>query len=155
MIELQKTEGTIIQLNPPIKYWWVNQGITFEHESIGGFIQCDPTSKFEHHKLEKTSRNDIILHYADEEIKAISIVTKESKQVLCAAKIPHKRVECEYYTLINPISISLVIKTLYHGLGKKLPIPPFNKSHTIQQGYLYQIDKIIFKILFPTTIDIE
>ncbi len=74
-------------------FWWVNQGQTRMQEEKGGYLWVPTHAKngqvLEHHQnVAKLKTSDIILHYADGEIWAISIVTKEARESQRPEELP-------------------------------------------------------------------
>ena len=150
MIELIKQDNSIIRLNDDVNYWWVNQGKTFDYEVSMGHIQSS-TRNIKHHKaLLDTEIDDIVIHYAKSEIRAISRITK-THYIHHLAGIPHRRNRCEYFLLRVPINIGTAMIILISKLHV-LPQPPFQTGDKIRQQYLMPITKKIFDLLFPTPI---
>ncbi len=78
MIKLQKPDNTKIELNDDVNYWWVNQGQLFDWEVGNSFMQCRLDDCLPHHlTLVQTKVDDIVIHYANMYIRAVSIITKE------------------------------------------------------------------------------
>jgi len=145
MIKVKFIDGTVISLEDDVNFWWVNQGQTFFQESKSGLISCrnDANGKY-HRSLCQTKINDIIMHYSNQEIKAISTVTKE-----CFEQDGRRTNECKYYLLNKPISKSQIVTKV-----NPLPNPPFNVNGNIQQSYLFPIEKDFFLKVFREVIEV-
>ncbi len=61
-----------------VNYWWVNQGATYQTESAGGYIWAPRTGRdgktvyTHHHNVTLVKPGDIILHYVNGSIRAVS-----------------------------------------------------------------------------------
>ena len=117
MIQLIKSDNSIIQFNDDVNYWWVNQGINFNYEYTNGFIECrDNGYRHYHLTLEVTEIDDIVIHYADMYISAISVIIKKIFFPTDHSG-RHRRNECQYYLLRNSIHRDTARNILQKGLG--------------------------------------
>ena len=136
----------VLEIESQPKFWWVNQGATFQHERSEGCIWAPRTSKggktiAHHHALRRLRPNDVIFHYSQGALRAVS------------------RVESSYDEAPRPTGLSdlrwepegFLVHTLYSDLEKPIELDeiprswrnieggPFTKSGAVKQGYLFPV----------------
>ena len=124
-------------------YWWVNQGASYEAECRDGYIfaplKDDRGASLGHwDNLTKVRTGDVIFHYADQAILAISTVTDEAVEVTRPeGSIDGKNgrlVKCSYTSLPAPVHLSSIpLKQRIKEGG------PFNKNGGVKQVYLFPV----------------
>jgi hypothetical protein len=134
-------------------YWWVNQGASFEAECRDGYIfaplQDDRGASLGHwNNLAKTRKGDVIFHYADQAILAISTVTDEAVEVTRPeGSIDGKKgrlVKCSYTPLPAPVLLSSI------PLDQRIKEGgPFNKNGGVKQVYLFPVSEQFAEVITP------
>jgi EVE domain-containing protein len=131
-----------------VSYWWVNQGSTYKYERAGAYLWAPRTGKsnvaFGHWtNVFKVHPGDVVLHYANSEILAVSRVVKPPVVAPRPSELPADTWETDgYYAKVSP----------YAELTppvKRIDIPqewrteevggPFTQEGNVKQGYLYPI----------------
>lgn len=127
------------------KAWWVNQGASYQQEKTGGFlwapVQGRKGNTFAHWaNMEKVREGDIVLHYANVALRAVSVVTKAS--IHAAKPDSHSGepweddgylVRSDYSEFASPIPLHDIPLDFREGeVGG-----PFNREGNVNQGYLY------------------
>ena len=131
--------------------WWVNQGTSYQAERDGGFLWAPQQTKAgygvpHHTDVNKLRIGQRIIHYADNNIRAVGTV----------AEVP--------YTAPRPAQLSstawgdtgYLCPVDYHQLAAPIPrtdipnrtadVGPFDVNGSVKQGYLYRINDVH---LFP------
>lgn len=126
--------------------WWVNQGKTFRHESAAGYFWAplrDRRGAYPPHwrRMEEVRAGDIVLHYSDGFVRAISLVQGPPQRAL----YPHDRhgdyggregnlIYSEYHYLEPPVPREVAARL------QSLPSTehPFTSTGAVQQGYLFR-----------------
>lgn len=127
--------------------WWVNQGTSYEESREGGFVWAPQKTKnggnaLPHwNRLQELKPNDILVHYADTELRGIGRV----KSAAVNAKTPFKkdqwttdgwRVEVEYFELgaraVPLVRVAALFKDFTLAEG------PFTAIGGVKQGYLWR-----------------
>ncbi len=138
MITLVKPDNTVIQLDEDVNFWWVNQGKMYDYELSNGFIESRPDDCLEHHLTLKVLQvGDIIVHYANMYIRAISVV-KQPFFYTTDHRGDHRRVHTIYYPIINHIHRDVARSNISRILGYS-PKPPYRRTGDLQLGYLYHL----------------
>jgi hypothetical protein len=121
------------------RFWWVNQSRAFDVERDGGYVYAGKFTAdgriVQHHSdLTRLAPNDVTLHAARGELRAVGRVTGTA--IAGIYKPPDRAVEegwrvpVTYRVLTRPIAI--------RGFPENLrPQPPFNRNGTLRQGYCY------------------
>ncbi|MCY0899915.1 MAG: AAA family ATPase [Firmicutes bacterium] len=139
---------------PPPRYWWVNQGQSYETERDGGYIwaplKTTGGSTIAHWaRVKEVLPGDILVHYSNGAVRAISIANGEVQE----RDNPHANSEWErrglavavqYYELSMPyprerFPDSLVRMNLSDG--------PFNREGQVKQGYLWRFSAEALQML--------
>ena len=126
-------------------YWWVNQGKSFSIEMDYSCI-CAPRTgkrgqKIRHHlDVARVQEGDVILHYADNEIRSISQVVLDGHESIRPYELGddlwNKEVflaKCWHSQLKKNISISDIN-------GKTTGLGPFSADQSVKQGYLWPLE---------------
>lgn len=134
-------------------YWWVNQGASYEAECRDGYIfaplQDDRGASLGHwNNLAKVRTGDVIFHYADQAILAISMVTDEAVEVTRPeGSIDGKKgrlVKCSYTPLPAPVLLSSI------SLDQRIKEGgPFNKNGGVKQVYLFPVSEQFVGAITP------
>ena len=135
------------------QFWWVNQGTSYDAESRGGYIfaplHTDKGASLGHwNNLAKVNKGDVIVHYKDQAIQAISTVTEEAVEVTRPAGSIDgsigRLVKCSYLPLLAPVYLSSIpVEERIKEGG------PFNKIGGVKQAYLLPISKRFVEIITP------
>jgi hypothetical protein len=139
---------------PARRFWWVNQGKTYEKAKSGGFIwapkhDSSGSTPFHWENLRRVSPGDIVFNYADTQLRAVSIV-KSSAYDSDRGALPGDwgkdgwRSDLAYHELARPVSITLLgskIRDLDLSRG------PINRSGSVNQGYLYELSDQAARII--------
>jgi hypothetical protein len=136
-------------------FWWVNQGSSYEEALNKGFIWAPKKNKsgrqlFYWENVSRVRSGDIIFHYADGNLRAISRAKNDgydAKNELNNTEWSDDgwRVDTDYRVLSKPITIKEVGPNLAAFNLKKGPI---NKSGGVNQGYLYELTDRAVSLLF-------
>lgn len=136
------------------KFWWVNQGASYEVESKGGYIfaplQTDKGASLGHwNNLTKVKKGDVIFHYKDQAIQATSTVTEAAAEASRpAGSIDNKigrLVKCSYLPLSAPVYLnSIPVEERIKEGG------PFNSTGGVKQGYLFPLSKPFVEAISST-----
>src|SRR5882724_5154839 len=96
-------------------FWWVNQGSTYDEARKKGFISAPKENKsgarlFHWENVSKVKTGDLIFHYADGELKAISMAKSngyDAKKELGGNQWSDDgwRVDADYRVLANTVPI--------------------------------------------------
>jgi MoxR-like ATPase len=136
----------VLNIETQPKYWWVNQGGTYAYESAEGYIWAPITSRsgraMSHHQaLRKVQPGDVIFHYAQGTLRAVSRVTEGYVEEQRPAQLSELRWEPEGY----------LVRTDYTELPEPIPLQdiplawrnfeggPFTKQGAVKQGYLFPV----------------
>jgi MoxR-like ATPase len=127
-------------------YWWVNQGATYDEAREEGFIWAPKESKsgarlFHWENVSRVRSGDIIFHYADGELKAISKAKTngyDAKKELGGNQWSDDgwRVDSDYFVLADPVPISEIGSKLAR---LQLDKGPVNRAGGVNQGYLFEL----------------
>jgi len=127
-------------------YWWVNQGSTYQEALAGGFIWAPQKSnagrQINHWtNVSRVRAGDIIFHYANGEVKAVSMAKKDgyaAKKELEGSGWSDDgwRVDADYEVLARPVPIQEIGAALaaLHMEGG-----PIDKTGGVKQGYLFAL----------------
>ncbi len=132
-----------------VNYWWVNQGATYQTESSGGYIWAPRTGRdgktvyTHHHNVTLIKPGDIILHYVNGSIRAVS----EAETMAEHAARP------EDLSSIAGDKDGYLVYTGYHQFPEPIPLvdlpitlrstneQPFTRQGSVKQGYLFPVSK--------------
>jgi AAA domain (dynein-related subfamily) len=129
------------------KYWWVSQGRSYPNERGSGILYAsvktqkgDPLAG--HTNVAKVHPGDIVFHYAQGEIKAVSHVSEAAVQSLHPFppvedwREPGWLAKTTYYELAEPISLSHIPEDLRLRENHDNPKGPFTTQAGVKQQYL-------------------
>lgn len=138
-----------------MRYFIVNQGETYKTESKDGYVWAPILDKRGYRKsfwdvLLKIQKDDIILSNVNSKIVAFNIALSScyDQENPFPEQIWGKqgrKVDVKYHELDCPISYSKLIDELLTLQGNK---GAFNKSKRINQGYMFQLTKEQFELIF-------
>jgi len=141
------------QMTQESGFWWVNQGASYEAESRDGYIfapMLDERGASLGHwnNLAKVRKGDVIFHYVDQEIRAISKVTEEAVEVSrpdgsMDSKLG-RLVKCSYIPLAASVYLSAIEQDQRVKEGG-----PFNKNGGVKQGYLFPVSEQFAEFITP------
>jgi 5-methylcytosine-specific restriction enzyme B len=136
-----------IDARAPSKYWWVNQGRTFDAEAAGGFLWAPLESSKDGRprdhwlRLREARRGDEVFHYAKGEIRAVGEVLgpaiEESKPADLGSNDWSElglRLPVRYQPVESPLPLS--------GIPVRLRLAeqgPFTTTGSVQQGYFFSV----------------
>ena len=140
-----------------LKFWWVNQGQTYAEERQEGIIWAPKENKAgrsQHHweNVAKVKAGDIVFHYANGDIKSISIANEagqshEKPGALEGSNTWKKEgwlARLDYHDLDQPIPRD----EISDGIRKlKNKYSPINQKGTANQGYLFNLDEASTRII--------
>lgn len=155
-VALQEITETLHVITDSNGYWWVNQGQTYEVERDESLLWAPKLNKagnteFHWNNVAKLNVGDIVFHYANEEIKAISIVSVAGR----IEDVPNAVYEVpedtegwgartSYHELATPIARSSVGKRLNKHV---VDYGPINKNGNANQGYLFALNDSATRVL--------
>lgn len=139
---------TVAALNPvdSPNVWWVNQGGSYAQEREGGYLWAPKVSKsgaaFGHWtNLTKLRQGDLVLHYANSALHALSIVQAPAIDAERPSELPQEQWETDVY----------LVRTHYHDFPKPIALAdipvnwresgpgPFTVHGGVKQGYLFPV----------------
>lgn len=135
--------------------FYVFQGRTYQQESRGGYIWA-PISpmdgkKFPHwERLLDVHPGDVIFHGCQAKIMAISVAKGECYDAPQPAELENfwaregRRVDCEYYTLRNPIPTNRFRTDIIRLCQVKNA--PFNRNGNGNMGYLFALNQVLARV---------
>lgn len=127
-------------------FWWVNQGKTYQTERKGEFVWAPKQSSngrtFFHWKnVHKVKQGDIIVHYANGMVRAVSLARSDGYESVKPASLVAGdwqedgwRADVSYHELTSPIPIVDIGQEI---AKLELPRGPINKGGKINPGYLF------------------
>ena len=141
----------------PQTTWWVNQGNTYAEERAGGYVWASNETgrTLTHHtNVMLLKPGDRILHYANQAIRAVSVVTApatEAGEEVHSAAIPTKRggfmAQTEYQDLPLPKPLSSLPDKL-----RQAKMGPFDRNGNVLQGYLFPAAEALYEeVIKPVT----
>jgi hypothetical protein len=126
--------------------WWVNQGATYQQERRGGYLWAplkDQRGAALAHweSLAKVCRGDVVVHYLDGAVRALSLATSEAKLMPRPAEFrptpwaeEGRRLLVTYYELGNLIPRSEIAEQIR---ALQIPYGPITEDGRVKQGYLW------------------
>lgn len=115
--------------------WWVNQGESFDAESVGGYISCSISDLWHKRSLLQVRPGDIVFHYVRGRILAIGVATSGAFEGLvphAASDAEHRRFAMvDYYALSTPITLDEI------PIEWRKPGGPFNRNGGVIMGYFF------------------
>jgi AAA domain (dynein-related subfamily)/EVE domain len=136
----------------PVASWWVNQGATYAFERDGGYVWAPLTTKAGHsvgHHLNVAElvAGDVIVHYANSSIRAISEVAAQPVVRDRPPELPQGQweargnyAEVQYFELSDPIRIDELVE-------RPPDAGPFSVDGSVKQVYLVPLDAAFARAL--------
>jgi hypothetical protein len=138
------------------RVWWVNQGATYNAERDGEFMWAPLESAagqqlFHWESMKDVRVGDVVLHYANTQIRAVGEVLEEAKEATRPESLGAKGgawseegrlVGVRYHELAEPISLDKIPPDwrIEHGA-------PFTRHGSVHQGYLFSLrDDFVAKL---------
>jgi hypothetical protein len=132
----------------PSAFWWVNQGSTYQQEKAGAYIWAPQRGTngvvFGHWtNVSRTKVGDVILHYANNHILAVSRVAESPRHAIKPAELPtdsweqdgHLARVSTYQELEPPIRrVDIPSEWRTEETGG-----PFTQDGNVKQGYLFPL----------------
>ena len=127
-----------------MRYWWVNQGQSYEPERLGGYMWAPVEShgrRLSHwESMKQVGVGDRVIHYA-KGVQAISTVSGAALDTLRPHDLPDdwpsdgRLVRCTYDDAQQPVGLDEI------PLDWRLGVPggPFRSDGKVNQGYLYPL----------------
>lgn len=127
------------------RYWWVNQGITYDRELAGGYVWAPVRSRngteLAHHRaVSELEVGDVILHY-QRGVRAVSYVAappefapKPEELTEDDWEVEGRLASVEYMVLDEVVPLDRIPEAWRIEEGG-----PFNSSGGVNQGYLYPV----------------
>lgn len=138
------------QENHP-NFWWVNQGKTYQQERDGGLIWAPKLTKrgkeLAHWtNVSKVKRGDIVFHYANGSLRAVSVSTEDAREGNKPSEIAEHGewqrdgflVPVRYSELSQPIPLEDIAKDVQRA---KRMLGPITRKLGVKQGYLYSLNQ--------------
>jgi MoxR-like ATPase len=136
----------VLEIESQPRYWWVNQGVNFDHEFQHQYIFAGVTTQagrtLQHHKnVSRVKPGDIIFHNARGALQAVSRAFEKAHT--------SRRPGADEGDADQPEGF--LVKTSYSKLGQSVPLPdiplewrrisggPFDTKGNPKQGYLYPV----------------
>jgi hypothetical protein len=141
------------------RFWWANQGKTYQIEREGEFVWAPKQSSngrtfFYWKNVHKIKQGDIIVHYANGMVRAVSLAHSDGYESAKPASLVTGdwqedgwRADISYHELTSPISIADIGQKI---ANLELSHGPINKRGRVNQGYVVpkSIPKIFSFIFF-------
>ncbi len=128
------------------QYWWVSQGATFEQSIKDSYIWAPQGDKrgrawFYWENVSKVKKGDVIFHYADGYIRAVSVATGDGQatgRMVREGGYSSKgwRANVELHELAEPVAMQHIGPRLQALNIEKGPI---NRNGNASPGYLYEL----------------
>lgn len=140
---------------PPRQVWWVNQGASYRQEHDLGVIWAPKQGKkgrtnAHWTNLTKVQKDDIIIHYANSALRAVSRARGAYQDAPMHDSLPGETgetdgymVETDYTEFSSPIALADIPLHLRHGKTGG----PFTQQGSVNQGYLYPAPEEILPFL--------
>src|SRR5690625_2963654 len=145
-----------------VNVWWVNQNRSYETESAGNYLWAptgDRRGHLVHHyeSLTEVRPGDFVLHYANQHVRAVSIVQEKATPAVCPRPDDRRyrgregRLVRTHYNEL-PTPVPLADATNVSLLPMRLR--PFDRSGGTNEGYLFQYGEAAF-VELVMSLDIE
>ncbi len=134
------------------RFWWVNQGSTFDEGRDRGVIWAPQRSKsgrtlFHWENVARVRAGDIILHYADGAIRAVSLALSNGHE---APRTTGDEPDLGWQANVDlhPLKTPLPIVKIGRRLAAlTLDRGPVNRAGTVNPGYLFELPPQALSIL--------
>lgn len=126
------------------RVWWVNQGLSYRPERDGWYVWAPQRTKAgssvaHHSNVGLLREGNVIVHYANKAVRAVSHVASHPEEALRPAGLPgepwsEKGRYCitEYFELDEPILLTDIE-------GRDGKVGPFDTNGSVKQGYLFDV----------------
>ena len=140
----------------PERFWWVNQGKSYQQEVSGGFIRAPQHNKqggtyYYWSNVASVQPADLIFSYSGKHISAIGQAAspgyEEPKSSQLEGHDPEEDrwvANVRYYKLQKPVPLSAINQSL---ASLKLDKGPVNATGTVTQGYLFELSREASQII--------
>ena len=134
----------VLEHGSPRLYWWVNQNTSWEAEEAHCCISAHREAKggrrFRHHlNVGRVQTGDVILHYADKELWAVSEAMSDGHEGIRPYPLGADRLREEVF-LADCFYDKLVEFIPFDDINGRPPSTgPFDKNAEPNQGYLYPV----------------
>ena len=154
--EIKISKGLKNYVENSINIWWVNQGQSINAEYSDGYlwapIKSNSGKTFYHWELlSELKKDDIVLNYANGEIRFISKVLNEAIESKKPSSLKFESsdqlgrlVKVEYHPLKPPIPLKLFAKEL---LDLNIDKGPIDSNGSVKQGYLFKLNNDALSII--------
>lgn len=136
-----------------MRFWWVNQNQTWEHERSGGYLWApyvgkDGHDRFHWSNMEHVLGGDLIFSYASQKIRSVSIAQHHCYRSNRPAefgtespwKLQGRRLDVQYMDVMQPASLRDVEPLIQPMLAKKHS-PVISTGERAVQGYLFEVNQ--------------
>lgn len=128
-----------------MRWWWVNQGKSFEREREHGLVWAGVTDargavRESRRAVSDARPGDVVVHYASGAIRAISVVASDPTvstwdEVFGGPETEEGHVtNVRYRVLPDPIALDDI------PMAVRLSAAPFDKDGQVLQGYFFPLD---------------
>lgn len=131
------------------RFWWVNQGKTFDAEYQDGIVWAPQTDKrgvtlFHWENVSRVKTGDVVFNYCKGQIKAVSICISDGQEAARPAALDDGHgwerkgwmARLKYHVLKEDVPLHAIA----HDIVKlKNDRSPLNSQGGVNQGYLYEI----------------
>lgn len=142
-------------------YWWVSQGTTYERSLKDSTLWAPQSDKrgrswFYWDNVSKVKAGDVIFHYADGAIRAVSVATTDGQpaaKTLREGRWSDKgwRVNVDVHALVEPLPIQAIGPRL---VALNIEKGPVTRAGGASPGYLYELpDDAVESIVEPLNLD--
>src|SRR5690606_6737278 len=166
MIDLQSAiymaKYEMERMNSP-KVWWVNQGKAYKESRDGGFLWAPletQSGRSVHHweSMAAARPGDIVLHYAEGALRAVSQVTEAATIRQRPSGLQDEKwqlegryVKTQYTYFKEPIPREAIVK---HPEVRSIKYGPVMSNERVQLGYLFKFTKeALAKVVSSTNMD--
>lgn len=129
-------------------YWWVNQGSTYQQEKAGQYLWAPREGAngvvFGHWtNVSKAKVGDVILHYANNNILAVSRVKEQPRPASRPAELPPGEWQQDGYlapvTVYDELDPPIRRVDIPHDWRIRESAGPFTQDGNVKQGYLFPL----------------
>ncbi|HLM93618.1 MAG TPA: hypothetical protein VK273_07395, partial [Gaiellaceae bacterium] len=149
-----QTNPLLVRTRTSPRVWWVNQGESFRRAREGGYLWAPILDKADRGKdhwdaLQYAREGDVVLSYADGQVRAVSRVTRTAY----SATRPDpeadrdwsndgRRVEVEYRDLETRLPVSAIPEGRRREEGG-----PFDRDGGVKQGYFFPLSDAFVNVI--------
>lgn len=142
-----------------VSYWWVNQGKSFDRERSNSYLWAPHDGLSHHQSVSKLRLGDVIFHYSEQALKAVSKVTLTSNNEVgfrpdaSGDEVNQKGFYAKStYDSLTPVISREQIPLDWRLEENRIVSSPFNKNGDLKQEYLTPLsDNFVQKLVtrFP------